>query len=87
MADRGQPRLAVLCAAVLLSGCDPVYDIEGAFFPSWMVCLLAGIGGAVGLRLVFVRTGLEPYLGPLPLIYTCLTLLVAMTTWVLFFPV
>ncbi|MGH7788472.1 MAG: YtcA family lipoprotein [Candidatus Binatia bacterium] len=87
MADRGQLRLALLLAPAVLGGCDPVFDIDGAFFPSWMVCLLAGVFGAVGLRYVFVRTGLEPHLGPLPLIYTCLTLLIAMVIWVQFFPV
>lgn len=66
---------------------DPLIDLEGAFFPAWMLCLLIGIVAAVALRLLFARLGLEPHLGPLPLIYTCLALLLAMSTWLLFFPV
>ncbi|MEO8606027.1 MAG: YtcA family lipoprotein [bacterium] len=69
-----------------LSGCDPVIDLEGAFFPSWMLCLLAGVVGAALLRPLFARSGLEPHLGPLPLIYSCLALLLSFATWLLFFP-
>ncbi len=79
--------LAALVAALTLGGCDPVFDIDGAFFPSWMISLLVGVLLTVALRLAFLRNGLEPYLGPLPLIYTCLALLLTMTTWVLFFHV
>ena len=49
--------------------------------------LLVGIAAAVGLRLVFARLGLEPHLGPLALVYTCLALLLSMSTWLLFFRV
>jgi YtcA-like protein len=86
MAGRRQMAIPFL-GAVILSGCDPVVDIEGAFFPSWMLSLLVGVLLTVALRLLFLRSGLEPYLGPLPLIYTCLALLLTMTTWVLFFHV
>ena len=85
MKPRGQMRIAALGAALAVGGCDPVFDIEGAFFPSWMISLLAGVLLTVVLRLVFLRSGLEPHLGPLLLIYTCLALLLTMTTWVLFF--
>lgn len=74
-------------AVALVLGGDPLIDLEGAFFPAWMLCLLIGIVGAVVLRLAFARIGLEPHLGPLPLIYTCLALLLAMSTWLLAFPV
>ena len=87
MAERGQTALAALGAAGALSGCDPVFDIEGAFFPSWMLSLLIGVLLTVALRFLFLRAGVEPYLGPLPLIYTCLALLLTMSTWVLFFRV
>jgi hypothetical protein len=88
MAVRGQSRAgAVALLAIALAGCDPVMDIEGAFFPSWMVSLLVGVLLTVALRLAFARIGLEPYIGPPPLIYTCLALLLTMATWVMFFHV
>jgi len=77
---------AALGAAVLLAGCDPVFDLEGAFFPAWMLCLLGGVVGAALLRPLLARSGLEPYLGPLPLIYSCLALLLSFAAWLTFFP-
>jgi len=87
MATSGQTAVAAVTAALAVSSCDPVFDVEGAFFPSWMLSLLVGVLLTVVLRLAFLRIGLEPYLGPLPLVYTCLALLLTMTTWMLFFHV
>ena len=78
-------RRPILLGALGVPRYDPLFDLEGAFFPAWMACLLAGIVAAVGLRLLFARLGLEPHLGPLPLIYACLALLLSMSTWLLFF--
>ena len=78
---------APIAAALALPSYDPLFDVEGAFFPAWLLCLLAGVVAAAGLRLLFARLGLEPHLGPLPLIYSCLALLCGMSTWLLFFRV
>jgi len=75
--------LVVALAAV--PGCDPVFDVEGAFFPAWMLCMVIGITLTAVARLLLARIGLEPYLGPLPLVYTCLAVLLTMTTWLFFF--
>jgi hypothetical protein len=83
-----QRRAALAAVAALgCAGCDPVFDIEGAFFPAWMLCLLAGVAGAAVLRPLFAAAGLEPHLGPLALVYTCLALLISFATWLTFFPV
>ena len=74
-----------LTAALALAGCDPVFDVEGAFFPSWMVCMLGGVIGAAALRPLLGRSGLEPHLGPLPLVYSCLALLISFAAWLTFF--
>lgn len=68
-----------------MPGYDPLFDLEGAFFPSWMLCLLIGIALTVAFRLLFARLGLEPHLGPLPVVYGCLALLLGMSAWLLFF--
>jgi hypothetical protein len=80
-------RRPILLAALLVPQYDPLFDLEGAFFPSWMLCLLVGILLAVGVRLLFARVGLEPYLGPLAVVYPCLALLLGMSVWLLFFRV
>lgn len=62
-----------------------MFDVAGSFFPAWMLCLVVGASLAALLRLVFHRVGVEPYLGPLPLVYGCLGALLTMTTWLVFF--
>ena len=71
--------------AVLAAGCDPVIEIQGTSVPAWLLCMIVGVVLAVALRPLFVRLGIEPYLGPLPLIYTSLAVLLTLATWLLFF--
>ena len=84
------PRRALLLAALmLLSGCRgaPQINLLGSFFPAWMLCIGIGVGGTLVLRRVFVRARLEPYLGPLPVVYFCLWVLLTLTSWLIFFRV
>lgn len=80
----GNPRL-LMVASVLAAGCDPVIEIQGTFFPAWLLCMIVGVVLAVALRPVFLRLGLEPHLGPLPLIYPSLAVLLTLAVWLLFF--
>jgi hypothetical protein len=77
------------CALVLLAlaatGCDPVVNLYGSFFPAWVICLVAGTGVAVLLRVVFAFAGLERHLGPLTLVYPSLVLLLTLLIWLLLF--
>jgi hypothetical protein len=56
----------ILC---LLSGCDgaPSRNILGSYFPSWMVCALAGIALALVARATFKASGLLEEL-PIPFV-------------------
>jgi hypothetical protein len=72
-------------AALLASGCEPVLDIEGSFFPAWMLCIAVGVVLAVLGRRLFAALGLEPYLGPLVLVYPSLALLLTLLVWLTFF--
>jgi hypothetical protein len=84
-------RLAALCFAtaslIPLMGCRgaPSINVLGSFFPGWMLCVGLGVGGTIFLRHVFVRIGMESYLGPRPVIYFCLWLLITLASWLLFF--
>ncbi|MFG1477658.1 YtcA family lipoprotein [Xanthobacter sp. V4C-4] len=57
---------AVLAPAGVLAGCAPAgapsIAFFGAYFPSWLACALVGILGAVAVRLVFVRLGVDDVL-------------------------
>lgn len=77
--------LAPVFFPATLAACDPVVNIAGANFPAWLLCALAGAILAAGLRPVFVATGIEPYLGPLLLIYPCLALLIGCAVYLLLF--
>jgi hypothetical protein len=65
----------------------PQINIIGSFFPSWMLCVLIGIVAALLLRLLFIRTGIDPYVGPRALVYPSLAILVTLVLWVAFFRV
>ncbi|OLD33591.1 MAG: hypothetical protein AUI44_00690 [Chloroflexi bacterium 13_1_40CM_2_67_6] len=57
----------------------------GSFFPSWMLCAAIGIVVAVLARRLFLRLGVDPYLGPRALVYPSLALLVTLVLWVTLF--
>ncbi|MBV8773816.1 MAG: hypothetical protein JO166_16035 [Deltaproteobacteria bacterium] len=66
-------------------GCDPVVNIAGANFPAWLLCAICGAMLAAGLRPVFAATRVEPYLGPLLLIYPCLAILLGCLIYLILF--
>jgi hypothetical protein len=74
-------------ALVLLlgTGCDPVFNVAGSFFPAWMVAILIGAVLTVAARYVFVVVRLEPYLGPPVLIYPSLGLLLTVLAWLVLY--
>jgi YtcA-like protein len=63
----------------------PQINVIGSFFPSWMLCAAIGIVIAVIARQVFLRVGVDPYLGPRALVYPSLALLVTLVLWVTWF--
>jgi len=72
-------------ALVTLVGCDPVINIAGANFPAWLFCAVAGSIATAALRPVLTATKVEPHLGPLILIYPCLSILLACLIYLIFF--
>ena len=74
-----------LAAAILLDGCDPVVNIAGANFPSWLFCAICGAILTAVIRPLFVATRLEKYLWPLPIIYSSLSILLGCIVWLIFF--
>ncbi|BCP51489.1 hypothetical protein K32_01060 [Kaistia sp. 32K] len=81
-------RLAPL-AAIVLGGCAetraPSIPLFGAYFPAWLACAVAGILGAVLIRVVFVLTGIDDRLPLRLLVYTSLAAAIAFATSLLFF--
>jgi YtcA family len=76
--------LSVTCIyAAGAGGCDPIISIAGAKFPVWILCVLAGILVSVSLRQLFIVAGIDEWMTPRPLIYSCLALVVTFLCWLL----
>src|SRR5262245_33867015 len=77
--------IAVAIWCLVASGCDPILNVQGSFFPAWIICM--GVGGILTavLRQLFVILRLEPNLGPLLLVYPSVWLLTTMLTWLVFY--
>jgi hypothetical protein len=77
----------VIAAGVPLGGCErvPSINLLGAFFPSWMLCVLVGVALTLVSRRALAAAGLEPWIGPRALVYPALALVFTLATWVIFF--
>lgn len=78
-------RMGVVVAMAAAVGCAPVLNVQGSFFPAWMVCLLLGVVLTVAVRQLLVAANLEPYLGPPLLVWPSLGLLMTMLTWLVLY--
>lgn len=74
------------CTFTLIgAGCDPIIEVDGAFFPAWLVCMIAA-GFLLGLiRWAAFKSGIEKYIGPRVLIYFCVYLSCTLALWLGFF--
>jgi hypothetical protein len=80
------PLLLVIFLAVQLSGDhSPTVDVLGSYFPAWMVCILSGLALTLVAHWIVEVGNLKPYLGPAPLIYSCLMIIFTFATWILFY--
>jgi hypothetical protein len=75
-------RIALVVAVSALTACNgaPSRNILGAYFPSWMVCALAGLGVALLVRMLFRVTGL---LDELPAPFVVMLSIACATTFAL----
>jgi hypothetical protein len=80
-------RICVVASSFALEGCDervPSINVLGAFFPAWMLCIIAGIVATVVARQVLGAIGLDPWLGPRGVVYPALALAFMLVTWIAF---
>lgn len=73
----GGVRACLALAAVLpVAGCSPLgaptISLFGAYFPSWLASALVGILGAVLVRLVFIRAGIDDAIPARLPVYVCI---------------
>jgi hypothetical protein len=60
-------------------------DVLGSYFPAWMACILSGLTLTLIAHWIVQVRKLKSYLGPLPLIYSCLMIIFTFATWILFY--
>ena len=72
-------------ASQFLSYHSLTVDVLGSYFPAWMVCILSGLTLTLVAHWIVQVGNLKPFLGPLPLIYSCLMIIFTFATWILFY--
>jgi hypothetical protein len=79
--------LSVACffAIHAFSHRSPTVDILGSYFPAWMICIVSGLALTLVAHWIIQACHLKPYIGPAPLIYSCLTIIFTFATWILFY--
>jgi YtcA family len=79
--------VVVLCliAVRVSSHHSPTVDILGSYFPAWMLCILSGLTLTFIAHWIVQVGNLKPYIGPRPLIYSCLMIIFTFATWILFY--
>ena len=92
--DRSRPVVTVglllLIGALIfvfrpLSHRSPTIDIVGSYFPAWMICIVSGLTLTLIAHWIVQVGNLKPYVGPAPLIYSCLMIIFTFATWILFY--
>jgi hypothetical protein len=80
-------RFWLSATVTVLSGCTnaPSISILGAFFPAWMLCIIAGIVLTLVLRGLLLAVGLDEHVGPRGVIYPAAVVLLTLVTWMTFF--
>jgi len=66
-----------------LAGCSgaPAQNILGSFFPSWMLCVLAGISAAVLARQALALAGIDKTIPAPLLVYLALIVFFSFAVW------
>ena len=72
-------------ASRFLSHHSLTVDVLGSYFPAWMVCIISGLTLTLVAHWIVQMCHLKPYLGPAPLIYSCLMIIFMFATWILFY--
>jgi hypothetical protein len=77
--------LIAFVAVQLFSHHSPTVDILGSYFPAWMVCIVSGLTLTLVAHWIVQICRLKSFLGPAPLIYSCLMIIFTFATWILFY--
>lgn len=77
--------LLILIFPFLIAGCERTITVAGAFFPAWLICLVAALLISSLIHLVMFRKGWDLWLVPRNLVYTAMVLFLTLLIYLLFF--
>lgn len=63
----------------------PSISVLGAYFPSWMLCILVGVALTLAGHRVLAAAGLDAWIGPRGIVYPALALAFTLGVWVALF--
>ena len=63
----------------------PSINLLGAFFPSWMLCVLVGVVLTLVGHRALAAAGLDQSIGPRGVVYPALALALTLAVWLAFF--
>jgi len=72
-------------AVRIFSHHSPTVDVLGSYFPAWMICIVSGLMLTLVAHWIVQVCHLKPYLGPVPLIYSCMMIIFTFAIWILFY--
>ena len=58
-------------------------DVLGAYFPSWMLCVLVALVATAAIRWIFVKVGVDRSLPAPVVVYLALTVVFSLGGWLL----
>src|SRR5215470_20252352 len=64
---------------------SPTIDILGSYFPAWMICIVSGLTLTFVAHWLIQLGNFKAYVGPAPLIYSCLMIIFTFVTWIIFY--
>jgi hypothetical protein len=79
--DRFPGIFSSLLLVVLLSGCEPVIDVAGVYFPGWLVSAVVGVVAAYGIVLGVGRSSKGRNLADSGIFFVSLVVAIALTVW------
>jgi len=65
--------------------CSPTWEIGGAYFPAWLICMVSGLACTLAARFVLIRTGLDPWIRPRAIAYPAMGVLFTLLVYLIFF--
>ena len=74
-----------MTVAITIFSAAPMQNIMGSFFPSWMLCAIAGIVVMVAVRQALVVLHVHENLPVSLLTYLAVALIIACVIWLVFF--